>query len=72
MVLEVKNLTRRGKYKDISFQLHRGEILGFAGLVGAGRSEVMRAIFGLEPADSGEIYIEGKKVTIRDTTDAFA
>ena len=72
VILEVKNLTRRGKYKDISFQLHRGEILGFAGLVGAGRSEVMRAIFGLEPADSGEIYIEGKKVTIRDTTDAFA
>ena len=72
VVLEVKDLSKRGKYHDISFQLHRGEILGFAGLVGAGRSEVMRAVFGLEPADSGEIYIDGEKKRIRDTTDAFA
>ena len=72
VVLEIKNLSKRGKYQNINFQLHRGEILGFAGLVGAGRSEVMRAVFGLEPADSGEIYIEGVKTRIRDTADAFA
>lgn len=72
VVLEIKNLSKRGKYQNVNFQLHRGEILGFAGLVGAGRSEVMRAVFGLEPADSGEIYIEGVKTRIRDTADAFA
>ena len=72
VVLEVKNLTKRGKYHNVSFQLRRGEILGFSGLVGAGRSEVMRAIFGLEPADSGEIWLEGKRVDIRNTTQAFA
>lgn len=72
VVLEIKNLSKQGKYQNINFQLHRGEILGFAGLVGAGRSEVMRAVFGLEPADSGEIYIEGVKTRIRDTADAFA
>ena len=72
VVLEGRNLSKRGKYHNINFQLHRGEILGFAGLVGAGRSEVMRAIFGLDPADSGEIFVEGRKVLIRDTADAFA
>lgn len=72
VVLEVKNLCRKGCYDNINFKLHKGEILGFAGLVGAGRSEVMRAVFGLEPADSGEILVENKVVRIRDTTDAFA
>jgi ribose transport system ATP-binding protein len=62
VVLEVKNLTKKGKYEDISFKLYGGEVLGFAGLVGAGRAEVMRGIFGIEPPDSGEIYIKGKKV----------
>ncbi|WP_246208544.1 sugar ABC transporter ATP-binding protein [Anaerotalea alkaliphila] len=75
VVLEVKNLTQEkqhgGRFKDISFQLRRGEILGFSGLVGAGRSEVMRAIFGLDPFTSGEVLLEGKKLDIRDTTDAI-
>lgn len=71
VVLEVKNLTKRGKYRNVSFQLRRGEILGFSGLIGAGRSEVMRAIFGLEPADSGEIWLEGKKLDIRHSSDAI-
>ncbi len=62
IVLEVKNLTKKSKYEDISFQLHEGEVLGFAGLVGAGRAEVMRGIFGIEAPDSGEIYIKGNKV----------
>ena len=63
-VLEVKNLTKKGTFENVSFELKKGEVLGFAGLVGAGRSEVMEAIFGNVPADSGEIFIEGKKMKI--------
>jgi ribose transport system ATP-binding protein len=62
VVLKVKNLTRKSKYQNINFELHEGEVLGFAGLVGSGRAQVMRGIFGIEPPDSGEIYIKGKKV----------
>jgi len=62
VVLEVENLTRAGKFKDCSFTLHRGEILGFSGLMGAGRTELMRAVFGLDPYDSGTIRLRGKKV----------
>lgn len=70
-ILEVKNLTRKGILKDISFNIKKGEIMGVAGLMGAGRSEVMRAIFGLDPIDSGEIFIEGKKVHIKNPNDAM-
>ncbi len=59
-VFEVRNLTKRGLFQDISFSVGRGEIVGFAGLVGAGRTEVGRAIFGAEPADSGSIRLKGK------------
>lgn len=69
-VLEVKNLNRGRALKDINFKLKRGEILGFAGLMGAGRTEVARAIFGADPIDSGEIYIQGKKVQIKSPLDA--
>ncbi len=62
VVLEVKNLNRGKEIKDVSFKLHRGEILGFSGLMGAGRTEVARAIYGADRIDSGEIYINGKKV----------
>lgn len=61
-ILEVRNLTRQGKFHDISFTLRRGEVLGLSGLVGAGRTDVVRAIFGAEPIDSGEIWINGKRV----------
>lgn len=75
VVLEVKNLTQEakdgGRFRNINFQLHKGEILGFAGLVGAGRSELMRAIFGLDPITSGEILIEGKPVKIRSPWEAI-
>lgn len=70
VVLEVKNLNRGRALKDINFKLKRGEILGFAGLMGAGRTEVARAIFGADPVDSGEIYIQGKKVQIKSPLDA--
>ena len=64
IVLEVKKLTKKSKYEDISFRLHEGEVLGFAGLVGAGRAEVMRGIFGIETPDGGEIHIKGNKVKV--------
>ncbi|SFM27945.1 sugar ABC transporter ATP-binding protein [Pelosinus propionicus] len=69
--LEVKELTRRGVFSNINFNLREGEILGFSGLVGAGRSEIMKSIFGLDRFDSGEIYIRGKEVTIKSPNDAM-
>jgi len=69
-VLEIRNLTRGNELKGVSFDLHKGEILGFAGLMGAGRTEVARAIFGADPFDSGEIKIHGKKVAIKSPFDA--
>ncbi|HBK58016.1 MAG TPA: D-xylose ABC transporter ATP-binding protein [Spirochaetaceae bacterium] len=70
VVLEVRNLNRGRFIKNVSFTVRRGEILGFAGLMGAGRTEVARAVFGADPIDSGEIYIKGKKVVIRHPGDA--
>jgi ribose transport system ATP-binding protein len=72
IVLEVKNLSRGNELKDVSFQLMKGEILGFAGLIGAGRTETARAIFGADPIDSGEVYIKGKPVHIKHPSDAVA
>jgi len=65
VVLSVKGLNQGRRVRDVSFDLHRGEILGFAGLMGAGRTETARAIFGADPIDSGEIFVKGKKVEIR-------
>ena len=70
IVLEARNLQRGRHIKDVSFVLKRGEILGIAGLVGAGRTEVARAIFGADPLDSGEIYVMGQRVYIKTPTDA--
>ena len=70
VVLEVKNLRRGRVIQDVNFKLHRGEILGFAGLVGAGRTEVARAIFGADAREGGEVFVEGKKVDIRTPADA--
>lgn len=71
-VLEVRGATRHGVFRDISFTLRRGEILGFAGLIGAGRTEIARAIFGLDALDSGEISIGGKALTGNGCTHAIA
>lgn len=62
VVLEVKELTQSGSYEDISFELKRGEILGMFGLVGSGRTEIMRAVFGADPYEKGEVTVLGKKV----------
>ncbi len=70
VVLEVKNLCGNGD-KNISFKLHRGEILGFAGLVGAGRTELAKMLFGDVRADSGEIYVKGQKVSINSPKQAI-
>jgi ribose transport system ATP-binding protein len=70
VVLEVRNLNRGRLIRDVSFQLRRGEILGIAGLVGAGRTEVARAVFGADQVDSGEIFVKGTKVRINSPTDA--
>ncbi len=70
VMLEVRNLNRGRALHDISFSLKRGEIVGFAGLMGAGRTEVARAIFGADPIDSGEIYVAGKRVRIKGPSDA--
>ncbi len=70
VVLEVKGLNSGKKIRDVSFQLHKGEILGFAGLLGAGRTETARAIFGADPIDSGEIYVKGERMSIKHPKDA--
>jgi len=66
MFMEVKNFTREGMFDDVSFQVRRGEILGFYGLVGAGRTEVMRSVCGIDPHQGGEVWIEGEKVNVTD------
>jgi ribose transport system ATP-binding protein len=70
VVIEVRNLRRGQSIRDVSFTLRRGEILGFAGLMGAGRTEVARAIFGADPLDGGEILVRGRPVAIRSPRDA--
>ncbi len=70
-IFEIRNLNRRGAFENISLTLREGEILGFAGLVGAGRTEVFRTVFGLDPMDSGEIFYKGQKLTIHNTRDAI-
>ena len=69
VVLEARHLVAKN-VKDVSFTLHKGEILGFAGLMGAGRTETVRALFGADPLESGEVYLHGKKVEIRSPSDA--
>lgn len=71
VVLNVQNLTRKGVFEDISFALHKGEVLGIAGLVGSGRTEILRAIFGADPVDDGTICINGEPVHIKNPKDAI-
>jgi methyl-galactoside transport system ATP-binding protein/inositol transport system ATP-binding protein len=68
--LEVKNLSSGNKFKNVSFEVRKGEIFGIAGLVGAGRTEVIETIFGVRLKTSGEIYIDGKKTEIKTPRDA--
>lgn len=70
-IMEVKGLSRRGEFENISFAVQKGEILGIAGLVGAGRTEVARSIFGITSLDSGEIWLNNRRVTIKNSEDAL-
>ncbi len=69
-ILRVENYTRYGVYQNISFTLSRGEILGFSGLVGAGRTELIRGIFGADPVDEGKLFINENEVFLRNPEDA--
>jgi rhamnose transport system ATP-binding protein len=71
VALEVRGLTRRGIFNDVSFKVRRGEIVGLGGLVGAGRSEVARVLFGIDRADAGEVWVLGKKAIIESPADAM-
>ena len=71
LVLEVRDLTLPGEMYDISFKLHKGEILGIAGLQGSGRSSIARALFGAPPAETGKILVDGKEVVITEPADAM-
>ncbi len=70
VVLKVEHLNAGKMVQDVSFELHKGEILGFSGLMGAGRTETARALFGADPKESGDIYINGQKVDIKTPQDA--
>lgn len=69
--LRVEGLTRKGAFQDISFALHKNEIFGLFGLVGSGRTEVVRAIFGADPLDAGTIYLEGNQVKIKSPAEGI-
>jgi len=71
-IMEVKNLSVRGKVDNVSFTLYEGEVLGIAGLVGAGRSEVLQAVFGADPRMSGQVFVNGKELTKQNTSEAIA
>ena len=70
VVLKVEHLNAGSMVKDVSFELRKGEILGFSGLMGAGRTEMARALFGADPKDGGDIYINGEHVIIHNPKDA--
>lgn len=71
-MLRVEGLSSEGLFSDISFEVRKGEILGFAGMMGAGRSEIMRAIFGMDRFDSGKLFVEGKEIKVHSVSDAIA
>jgi ribose transport system ATP-binding protein len=70
VLLEVKSLSRKGILEDVSFQVRAGEVVGMAGIVGAGRTELARAIFGVDPLDSGEVWVEGRRMERADPREA--
>ncbi len=71
VALKVEGLTREPYFRDVSFEIHKGEVVGFFGLVGAGRSEIMRAVFGVDKPDSGTVTVNGKVARIKSAADAI-
>lgn len=72
VLLKVEDMSRSGKFSSVSFEVRAGEVLGISGLIGAGRTEVVETVFGLDRADSGDVYIAGEKVNIRSPRDAIS
>lgn len=72
VLLKVEDMSRSGKFSSVSFGVRAGEVLGISGLIGAGRTEVVETVFGLDRADSGDVYIAGEKVNIRSPRDAIS
>jgi inositol transport system ATP-binding protein len=70
-IISIKNFSKKGKFENINFEVHAGEVLGIAGLMGAGRTEIARAIYGLDKYDSGEITLKGNKVNINSPKEAI-
>lgn len=70
-ILSIKNFSSKGKFENINFEVHAGEVLGIAGLMGAGRTEIVRAIFGLDKYDNGEITLKGNKISIKSPKEAI-
>jgi simple sugar transport system ATP-binding protein len=70
VILEVRGLSKRHNFRDVSFRLHAGEIVGITGLIGSGRTELANALFGISPADRGQVLVEGKPVRIASVQDA--
>lgn len=71
VMLKVDHISKSGQYRDISFEVRAGEVLGFAGLVGAGRTEIMNGIYGIDPIESGSICLEGKPIRIKSPRQAL-
>jgi len=71
-ILEVSGLNRKNVFQDVSFEIRKGEVLGFAGMVGSGRTEILNAIFGVDAIDSGEVFINGQQVSINNPKEAIA
>ena len=71
VVLKVRNLSKAGLFEDVSFDLHKGEILGAAGLMGCGREEMLSALYGLIKADSGQVWLDGEQIQIKSVKDAL-
>lgn len=71
VALSVKNISKAGKFQNVSFEVRKGEILGIAGLMGSGRTEVIESIFGIDPPDSGDIFVNGQQVKIKSPQDAI-
>lgn len=69
--IEIKDFSRKGYFENINIKAKKGEVLGISGLMGAGRTEIMRSVFGLDPKDKGEVFIDGKKVEINKPIDAI-
>lgn len=71
-ILRVEHLTRKGAFEDVSFTLRKGDVLGLTGLLGSGRGEIGEALFGIAPAESGKVVLNGKEITIKGVADAIA